>query len=87
MPCYDPPPPWENAQKKNAEQAVRLLCSHTKAALDAGQVPARELLMWFAEHREIDRQIASTAWYGKTDPAEAERAAQDVHRAKRLLNT
>jgi len=87
MPCYEPPPPWEGRQRKNAEQAVRLLCQKVGALLDSGHMVERELLLWFAEHREIDRQISTTAYYGKPDAAEADRAVKDIERAKRLLGS
>lgn len=86
MPCYDPPPPWEGAQRKNAEQATRLLCRVVgdRVRAEDPTLP-REFVLWFAEHREIDRQIATTPYYGKPDAAEAARAVQDIERAKRLL--
>lgn len=86
MPCYDPPPPWKGAQKKNAEQAVKLLCAEVKAQLNAGKtaIPPT-LLRWYMEHRQIDRQIATTPYYGKADPAEAAQAERDIAHAKQLL--
>lgn len=86
MPCYEPPPPWVGAQRENAEQAVQLLCSLVGGRVRAGDVDLpKELVQWFAEHREIDRQIATTPYYGKPDAAEAARAAQDIEQAMRLL--
>lgn len=86
MPCYDPPPPWEGAQKTNAEQATRLLCRVVGDRVRAGDPTLpREFVLWFAEHREIDRQIATTSYYGKPDPVEAAKAVQDIERARRLL--
>ena len=85
MPCYEPPPPWEGAQKQNAEQAAKLLCGKVTALLDSGHMVERELLLWYAEHRQIDWQIATTPYYGKPDKAEAARAVQDIERARVLL--
>lgn len=86
MPCYDPPPPWEGKQRKNAEQAVRLLCLVIGDSVRSAdpRLP-REFLTWFIEHREIDRKIATTPYYGKPDPDEAAKAVQDIECAMRLL--
>jgi hypothetical protein len=85
MPCYDPPPPWQGAQKESAELAARLLCGIVRARLERGETPERELLAWFAGHREIDRQIATTGYYGDPDAVEAAKALWDIERAKMLL--
>ena len=86
MPCYEPPPPWDGVQKKNSEQAVRLLCQVVGDRVRAEDPTlSREFVMWFAEHREIDRQIATTPYYGNPDPAEAAMAVQDIEHARRLL--
>lgn len=85
MPCYEPPPPWEGAQQKNAEQAVRLLCKKIGALLDGPHAIESELLTWYIEHREIDLQIATTPYYGKPDNSEADKAKRDIERAKKLL--
>lgn len=87
MPCYVPPPPWEGAQRKNAEQAARLLCQVVGGRVRAGDPTLpREFLLWFVEHRKIDRRIATTPSYGNVDPAEAAGATRDIELAGRLLN-
>ena len=86
MPCYDPPPPWEGAQRANALQATQLLCAHIKEQLDNNNgIAVIDFLQWFADHREIDRQIATTFYFGNPNPEEASKAKQDIARAKRLL--
>ena len=85
MPCYEPSEPWEGTQQRNAEQAARLLCRHVSATLDAGQMPERDLLSWYIEHREIDRQIAMTPGYHKPNLADERRAEYDIARARRFL--
>ena len=86
MPCYDPPPPWEGAQRANALQATQLLCTHIKKQLDCNNgIAVIDFLQWFADHREIDRLIATTPYFGNPNPEEASKAEQDIAHAKKLL--
>jgi hypothetical protein len=58
MPCYDPPPPYEQRQRNHVERAVRLLCSLVGPRLRAGdETLTADLLAWFIEHRCIDIEI------------------------------
>ena len=87
MPCYDAPPPWEGEQKKNAEQAVGILCRHVTAALDAGLIVPHEVLWWYLAHRQIDLVIATSSHYREQDPVAAEEAKRDIERTKLLLES
>ena len=55
MPCYEPPPPYEQAHRKNAELAVRLLCNLIAPRVK-DETLETDLLLWFIEHRRIDMQ-------------------------------
>jgi hypothetical protein len=85
MPCYDPPPPYEGNQRKNTEEAARLLCDMVKQGINAGLVPPRDLLKWFIDHRQID--IESLKYYGREDrnKSEIEAAKKDIERAQALI--
>lgn len=85
MPCYDPPPPWEEIQKKNAEQAVVILCRYVTEALNDELIIEPEILTWYLAHREIDLTIATTPHYGKTDSVAAKEAKKDIERVKLLI--
>jgi hypothetical protein len=85
MPCYDPPPPWAAAKNKNANDAVRLLCREVSMLIRSTAVVPKDMLIWFLEHREIDRQIATTDYYGSDDSAEAQRTESDIELVKQLL--
>ena len=89
MPCYEHPPPWEGAQRKNAEQAVKLLCADVTTSISSGKTAIDpDLLRWYIAHREID-VIMSEQPYHRTpmpeDAADAMRARSDIARARRLL--
>jgi len=58
MPCYDPPPSYEKAYRRNAEQAVQLLCGLITPRVRNGDTTlSSDLLRWFIEHRRIDVEI------------------------------
>jgi hypothetical protein len=82
MPCYEPPPPWEGTQRKNAEQAVRILCALVRE--DLASMPL-DVVAWFLEHREVDLQIATTPYYGNLSPRDADEAKADIARARAVL--
>lgn len=56
MPCYDPPPPWADEARRNAEQAVKIVCALARHLLDNGQMFNLDLLRWYLQHRRIDLQ-------------------------------
>lgn len=89
MPCYDPPPPWQDRQRWSAEEAVRILCHVIGQSLDAGLLTgleARRPLEWYLEHRKIDLEIATNRdGYGLPDAAEADKIRADLGRVEALL--
>ena len=87
MPCYDPPPEWEGDARKNAEEAVRLLCDQVETRLRGSNglvsVPPAELLRWYLAHRKIDLRIALDPRMGKK--WEAADISQDIIRIEKWL--
>lgn len=81
MPCYDPPPPYEGNQRKNTEEAARILCDMVKQAIVVGIVPPLEVLKWFIDHRQID--VESATYWRRTGEIEA--AKKDIERAQALI--
>lgn len=67
MPCYNPPPPYEDKQKRNAEQAVRILCGMCRNASPVTET----LLAWYIDHLKIDIEQAKY-WKKPEDLAIAE---------------
>lgn len=86
MPCYDPPPPWDETSKQNATQAVKLLCELTKNSLRNAQPISKDVLKWFLEHRRIDYQIATTEYFGNPNPVDAQDALDDIAKVRKLLD-
>jgi hypothetical protein len=82
MPCYDPPPPYEGAERKSAQQAVKLLCALVTTHIDHGIPANAELLNWYIAHRKIDIEMAR---YCQKGDGEIYAAKKDIERAKRLL--
>lgn len=85
MPCYDPPPPWDEASKQNEVQAVKLLCELTKIAVRDNKPLSKDILKWFLEHRRIDYQIATTPYFGNPNPVDAQEALDDIAKVSKLL--
>ncbi|MEN9919932.1 MAG: hypothetical protein RL662_2368 [Bacteroidota bacterium] len=85
MPCYDPPPPWDQTSKDNANQAVKLLCELTKIALRDNKPLSQDTLKWFLNHRRIDYQIATTQYYGNPNPVDALYALDDIAKVTKLI--
>jgi len=61
MPCYDPPPPYQDEEKENAEKAVSLLCGEIAHKIDNKEPITRSSLLWFLEHKKIDLKIATNS--------------------------
>lgn len=82
MPCYEPPPPYEGAARKSAEDAARLLCGFVSKEIKARRVPDIDLLLWWKEHRRIDAYIAEH----DQDYQEKDQAIKDVGLVTILIN-
>lgn len=55
MPCYEPPPAWEGAARRNAEEAAQILCATVRDMLDQDvQGIPDGMLRWYLDHRRID---------------------------------
>jgi len=80
MPCYDPPPPYQGEQRKNAEEAVKLLCDLVTQKVSKSEPVSVELLTWWKDHRAIDAKAASYKDYD-----EVLLALLDVEIARELL--
>lgn len=86
MPCYDPPPPWADAARVNAERAAKLLCGLVGKSLAAGGLPSIDLLEWYLGHRKVDLRMAQEPYYSnRIDHEEIERIKADIARVERLL--
>ena len=84
MPCYDPPPPFEGEERRNAEKAVKLLCSNVANKIDNGETVEIPLLEWFLEHKQIDLKVATDGRYGRNKEKDAEDAKRYIKIVKEL---
>lgn len=85
MPCYDPPMPWENPRRVNADKAAAMMCARIKPLVQ-GVEPGRinlsnEELVWFHEHRTLDAMRAHT--YGEI--SKFQEATRDARLAEEVL--
>jgi hypothetical protein len=85
MPCYEAPPEWVGDAKKNAEEAVRILCAQIGKAVEAGIIPKRHLMEWLVEHRKIDLRMAIDSYFPKSE-VEREAIRRDIARLEAILS-
>lgn len=85
MPCYDTPPEWEGKARRNAEEAVRILCETIGMLIRAGLTPVRRDLQWYLEHREIDLEIAESSYYKRPEPQKAAEIRADIAMVRDML--
>ena len=79
MPCYDPPPAYEDRERSNAHKAVQILCEECSTWQDSACLHDNpELLDWYIEHRIIDLMVEADPRTYKKDYNKIRQIEQEI---------